>query len=1160
MNFIDILKAGKDNRNDNEKLAVLYEKLKPDIVNHLKNITSTLPDFDIHDGSHSEKILQNMLVLIDAQNKTNQFTGYEFFLLGLSAYMHDTGMSMPEWEVKLFKMIEGSHEFPLYNEDLDMNLNSDLKKPFSIIEAKDFILENTQTIYGDFAEIKDYIFIENNEEDFVSNLAKKMRNYQIFRSGYKSSLREIKDQNEYKRESLNLRYEFIRINHHIFSEKNCKNLTSKFQNSLGGTWGGKLAEDLAKICLGHGLDYSEINNYEVKSRYVNGNYANIKFLTVMLRLADVIHFSHERAPKSLLASKMIDNQISLLHWKVKQEGVDYWLTDFNPKGQREISFSGYFENPKLYYFLQDYLNWIDKEISNYYLFLGSMSSDINQKADSQLYDLQLAHSVNRSGIDYNSEKFQPVPNMKFTLDQVKIIELLMGIGLYKDQYLCLRELYQNALDACRCALANKDITEGRIEFGINKGRDGRKYLYCLDNGIGMTKDIIERYFLKIGNSFYKSNEFQEKQALWNTDFKPTSQFGIGILSCFMLGNEIEVCTKSSYSKQDEYISFMINGPHELFYYRFMEDADREVIGNSGTLIKIYLQDDIVLDNKYIKNIEETMFLAQLDKKKYGQDIYNNLYYKIYEMIASPNKSIPTYIKFDNNETEKLMENNHPVDLRKIDFEKVKDVIYNGRSYSKSYFEKLVTLQQIYEDINFINVEIESKYIKFEIPLALPSQNIQENISDLLNIYPVLSRDTGKMVDGIVVSDTKIIGNISNYRYSKDYSISNSNSIYIDFFGDKRPLLSVDRNSITTISDELVEDLQNLEARVAKEILDKIDEYFDTHKMANNQKDTILNHIFSKFDTFIMDFVDYSIRSEKNNNNFTLSNLSEYLDGPTKLFDFVNANTLKIRNNICFKRLSSKEKILYLSKLMSADYIEVTHESIIIKSTSFKLCNTFNIRDTLRHHLIPIMIYVDKWPHEFKDYDVVSSFWPLVQKDLFEITEEQGEENEINQRTKWIGSAGNGFSGLGAQEATQVHSTLGLFNSVTNRPFVTKTVNRILNFQTSRNPLLFLEIKDYERLVFEEQKDYFIYAYISPNELTIEEKAKLEEIKSEHPEYYEGVKYGWSILLMGNSGEFILNPSKVSKDTMLIQIKDKFFEENSEINYSFPNGNKIIKED
>lgn len=46
--------------------------------------------------------------------------------------------------------------------------------------------------------------------------------------------------------------------------------------------------------------------------------------------------------------------------------------------------------------------------------------------------------------------------------------------------------------------------------------------------------------------------------------------------------------------------------------------------------------------------------------------------------------------------------------------------------------------------------------------------------------------------------------------------------------------------------------------------------------------------------------------------------------------------------------------------------------------------------------------------------------------------------------------------------------------------------------------------------------------------------------------------------MGNSGEFILSPGKVSKDNMLAQIKERFFEENSKINYYFPNGNKIIK--
>ncbi|MEK4838591.1 hypothetical protein [Bacillus sp. FSL L8-0152] len=91
----------------------------------------------------------------------------------------------------------------------------------------------------------------------------------------------------------------------------------------------------------------------------------------------------------------------------------------------------------------------------------------------------------------------------------------------------------------------------------------------------------------------------------------------------------------------------------------------------------------------------------------------------------------------------------------------------------------------------------------------------------------------------------------------------------------------------------------------------------------------------------------------------------------------------------------------------------------------------------------------------------------------------------------------------------------MFNLVRKHSFSIKEVNRILQFEISRSKFWFFEINDYGRLVREEQKDYFIYAYVNPDELTKEEEEKLEEIKGEHPEYYEGVKGGWSILLMGN---------------------------------------------
>ena len=84
---------------------------------------------------------------------------------------------------------------------------------------------------------------------------------------------------------------------------------------------------------------------------------------------------------------------------------------------------------------------------------------------------------------------------------------------------------------------------GIIQFSIER-IDDKVYLCCKDNGIGMTKEIIENYLLKIGNSYYKSSEFYKKQAQWGGTFAPTSQFGIGILSCFMLGNKIEIITKT----------------------------------------------------------------------------------------------------------------------------------------------------------------------------------------------------------------------------------------------------------------------------------------------------------------------------------------------------------------------------------------------------------------------------------------------------------------------------------------------------------------------------------------------------------------------------------------------------------------------------------------
>ncbi|MCH7559885.1 MAG: ATP-binding protein [Thaumarchaeota archaeon] len=60
-----------------------------------------------------------------------------------------------------------------------------------------------------------------------------------------------------------------------------------------------------------------------------------------------------------------------------------------------------------------------------------------------------------------------------------------------------------------------------------------KVLTVSDNGIGMDEYIIRTYFARIGLSYYRSPDFKGQ-------FSPISEFGIGILSTFMIAEFIEV--------------------------------------------------------------------------------------------------------------------------------------------------------------------------------------------------------------------------------------------------------------------------------------------------------------------------------------------------------------------------------------------------------------------------------------------------------------------------------------------------------------------------------------------------------------------------------------------------------------------------------------------
>lgn len=114
------------------------------------------------------------------------------------------------------------------------------------------------------------------------------------------------------------------------------------------------------------------------------------------------------------------------------------------------------------------IRWVDDEIYNYYILKQRQKNVLNIEK----YTLLLADKVDMRDIDYDKEIFIPQKEMRFSLNQSKILELLMGKQLYKDEFLCLRELYQNSLDATKCMMAynktNNSSESFKIEFGIGE--------------------------------------------------------------------------------------------------------------------------------------------------------------------------------------------------------------------------------------------------------------------------------------------------------------------------------------------------------------------------------------------------------------------------------------------------------------------------------------------------------------------------------------------------------------------------------------------------------------------------------------------------------------------------------------------------------------------
>lgn len=148
-----------------------------------------------------------------------------------------------------------------------------------------------------------------------------------------------------------------------------------------------------------------------------------------------------------------------------------------------------------------------------------------------------------------TECFEPV-DIRFRPNSMeRLVELLGGKTLYGDDYFApVRELLQNARDAITLQKAfaetNDIISESwEIRVTVETTAEGGALSFT-DNGVGMSERVITDYLLGIASDYWHSPEFfSDYPEVSKAGFQPAGRFGIGFLSVFMVGGEVEVHTQ-----------------------------------------------------------------------------------------------------------------------------------------------------------------------------------------------------------------------------------------------------------------------------------------------------------------------------------------------------------------------------------------------------------------------------------------------------------------------------------------------------------------------------------------------------------------------------------------------------------------------------------------
>lgn len=325
-----------------------------------------------------------------------------------------------------------------------------------------------------------------------------------------------------------LALDHFRENH---SQLSVDYIISKYPKDQETSYIGKnyLWSHVAQICKSHTLSFNELE-YEFSNPgcefLENFEEVNVLYLCLLLRLADICHFSRDRAYPFLFKNKIFKSGRSKEIWKFYSDVV----ITVPDKKSNTIKVQALCENVINHRAIINNSKNIQDELIKCHSILTQAKSQ----------DQLPWKFVDVTNVKPSSSAKYIFNDIKFILQQNKIVDLLMGEKLYSDKLYAVRECVQNAVDSIQ--VISTKVKDGHYIY-LNYYSDPAPILEIYDTGTGMNLEILKNNFLSVGsNSYWHSKEGIEEWEIEYGSLDIIADHGIGTLSYFMLGDTIEIFT------------------------------------------------------------------------------------------------------------------------------------------------------------------------------------------------------------------------------------------------------------------------------------------------------------------------------------------------------------------------------------------------------------------------------------------------------------------------------------------------------------------------------------------------------------------------------------------------------------------------------------------